>query len=113
MRKAIIGIAIFAIVGIFAWGWLGGFERVTAARIETALTENGVPEPIAACMGTRLSERLTIGQLRELESIAEREVEAGVPQSTVELLERIRSVEDRELIEVVGTSAAICSFTAG
>ena len=36
-----------------------------------------------------------------------------MPTSMVEFLERMRSIEDRELIEVVGTSAAICSFTAG
>ncbi|MBX7541071.1 hypothetical protein [Qipengyuania sphaerica] len=112
MRKVLIGIALLALVGIGVWGLMGGFERVTAGRIETALVERGVPQPVAACMGTRLSERLTISQLRELERIGEREREAGVPTSTVEFLERIRSVEDVELIEVVGTSAAICSFTA-
>ena len=112
MRKAIIWIALLAIIGMAVWGYFGGFERVTAGRIETALVERGVPQPVAACMGTRLSERLTISQLRELERIGEREAEAGVPTSTVEFLERIRSVEDQELIEVVGTSAAICSFTA-
>ena len=112
MRKAIIWIALLAIVGLGVWGYFGGFERVTAGRIETALVERGVPQPVAECMGTRLSERLSISQLRELERIGEREREAGLPTSTVEFLERIRSVEDAELIEVVGTSAAICSFTA-
>ena len=112
MRKVIIWIALLAIIGMAVWGYFGGFERVTAGRIETALAERGVPQPVAECMGTRLSERLTISQLRELERIGEREAEAGVPTSTVEFLERIRSVEDVELIEVVGTSAAICSFTA-
>ena len=112
MRKIVIIVAVL-LVGIGAWAWFGGFERVTAGRIETALAERGVPQPIAACMGTRLSERLTLSQLRELERLGEREAEAGMPTSTVEFLERIRSVEDRELIEVVGTSAAICSFTAG
>ncbi|QZD89064.1 hypothetical protein K3148_09465 [Qipengyuania aurantiaca] len=112
MRKAIIWIAVLAIVGMGLWGYFGGFERVTAGRIESALVTRGVPQPVAACMGTRLSERLTISQLRDLERIGEREAEAGLPTSTVEFLERIRSVEDAELIEVVGTSAAICSFTA-
>ncbi|MBX7456719.1 hypothetical protein K3152_00515 [Qipengyuania sp. 1NDH17] len=112
MRKAIIVIALLAIVGLGVWGYFGGFERVTAGRIETALVERGVPQPVAQCMGTRLSERLTISQLRELERLGTREREAGLPASTVEFLERIRTVEDAELIEVVGTSAAICSFTA-
>ena len=112
MRKTIIWVAVLAIIGMAVWGYFGGFERVTAARIETALTERGVPQPVAECMGTRLSERLTISQLRELERIGEGDGEAGMSASTVEFLERIRSVEDRELIEVVASSAAICSFTA-
>ena len=113
MRKVLIVIALLALVGLGIWGLTGGFERVTADRIQTALTDNGVPEPIAACMGTRLSERLTIGQLRELENLAERERAAGIPRSTVEMLERVRAVEDRELLETVAATAAICSFTAG
>ena len=111
MRKVVIGIGIAAIIGLFAWGYFGGLERVTAGRIEATLVEKGVPQPVAACMGTRLSERLTIGQLRELQAIGEREGEAGMPANIVEFLERLRSIEDRELIEVVGTSAAICSFS--
>lgn len=113
MRKTLIVIVLLALAGIGLWGALGGFERVTADRIESALVDRGVPQPVAACMVTRMSERLTISQLRELERLGEREGEAGLPASTVEFLERLRSVEDRELIEVVGTSAAICSFSAG
>ncbi len=111
MRKVVVIVAVLAL-GLGAWVYFGGLERVTAGRIETALVERGVPQPVAECMGTRLSERLSIAQLRALERLGKREREAGVPTSTVEFLERIRSVEDAELIEVVGTSAAICSFTA-
>ena len=113
MRKVLIIVVVVALVGIGLWGYFGGFERVTAGRIEAALVERGVPQPVAACMATRMAERLSIGQLRELQQMGEREREAGIPASTVEFLERLRSVEDRELIEVVGTSAAICSFSAG
>ena len=111
MRKVVIILALLAI-GLGIWMYSGGLERVTAGRIENALTARGVPEAVAACMGTRLSERLTVSQLRELEAMREREVEAGVPASTVEFLERLRNTEDRELLEVVGSSAAICAFTA-
>ncbi|UOR15433.1 hypothetical protein [Qipengyuania aquimaris] len=113
MRKTLIAIILLALVGIGVWAYFGGFERVTAARIESALVERGVPQPVAACMGTRLSERLTIGQLRELERMRIREKEAGLPTSTIEFLERLRTVEDAEVIEVVGSSAAICAFSRG
>ena len=113
MRKTLIILVVLALVGIGLWAYFGGFERVTAARIESALVERGVPQPVAACMGTRLSERLTIGQLRELERLRVREKEAGLPTSTIEFLERLRTVEDAEVIEVVGSSAAICAFSRG
>ena len=112
MRKFLF-LGLILLLGIGAFVYFGGFERVTAGRIESALVERGVSQPVAACMGERLSKRLSIGQLRELQQIGAREQEAGMPTSMVEFLERMRSIEDRELIEVVGTSAAICSFTAG
>ena len=112
MRKIVIILAV-VLVGIGAWAYFGGFERVTAGRIESALVERGVPQPVAACMGTRLAEKLTISQLNELRQMGAREREAGMPASMVEFLERLRSVEDREMIAIVGSSAAICSFTAG
>lgn len=112
MRKTVIILAVMAIGGIFLWGALGGLDRVTANRIETTLVEKGIPQPIAACMGQRLSERLSLNQLRKLENLQARENESEVPLSIAEFLERLRRVDDPEAIEVVGTSAAICSFTA-
>ena len=112
MRKMLIILALLAVVGIGLWGWFGGVERVTAGRIEAVLVDKGIPQPVAACMGTRMSERLSLNQLRKLENLQAREGEDAVPLSMSEFLERLRRVDDREAIEVVGSSAAICSFTA-
>ncbi|MEQ8771473.1 MAG: hypothetical protein RIC51_01360, partial [Erythrobacter sp.] len=62
---------LVAIVVIAAGAWLvlredGVLEQVTAARVEDALVANGMPAPMAECMGERLVDRLTIGQLRRL-----------------------------------------------
>ena len=111
MRKAIIGIALVAILGFFAWGYFGGIERVTAGRIESVLVDKGISQPVAACMGSRMAERLSLNQLRKLENLQAREGESTVPLTMAEFLERLRRVDDPEAIEVVGTSAAICSFT--
>ncbi len=113
MRKTVIAIAVLALVGIGLWGWFGGVERVTASRIEAVLVDKGIPQPVAACMGGRMAERLSLMQLRKLENLQAREGESEVPLTMAEFLERLRRVDDREAIEVVGTSAAICSFTAG
>ena len=112
MRKIIIIIALLAIGGLFLWGALGGVEQVTSDRIETTLVDKGIPRPVAACMGQRLSERLSLNQLRKLENLQAREGESELPLTMAEFLERLRRVDDPEAIEVVGTSAAICSFAA-
>ena len=112
MRKVLIAIVLLGLLGIGLWGWFGGVERVTAGRIEAVLVDKGIPQPVAACMGTRMAERLSLVQLRKLENLQAREGESAVPLTMAEFLERLRRVDDPEAIEVVGTSAAICSFTA-
>lgn len=112
MRKVVIIIALLAILGLFAWGALGGLDRVTAGRIESVLTQQGIPQPVAACMGERMAERLSLAQLRKLERLQAQEGEGEMPANMAEFLERLRRVDDREAIEVVGTSAAICTFAA-
>ncbi|MBX7495515.1 hypothetical protein K3172_06545 [Qipengyuania sp. 6B39] len=111
MRKVLILLAVLAI-GLGAWAMLGGVEQVTASRIESTLVDKGIPQPVAACMGSRMAERLSLNQLRKLQNMQARDGETEVPLSMAEFLERLRRVDDPEAIEVVGTSAAICSFTA-
>ena len=113
MRKLVIAIALLALVGGGLWLWLGGLDKVTAGRIEAVLVEKGIPGPVAACMGTRMAERLTLSQLRKLQNMQAREGESAVPLNMAAFLERLRRVDDVEAIEVVATSAAICSFTNG
>ena len=71
MRNFLILLFVL-LFGVGAFVYFGGFERVTAGRIESALVERGVSQPVAACMGERLSKRLSIGQLRELQQIGAR-----------------------------------------
>ena len=111
MRKLLIVLALLAI-GLGAWALFGGVERVTAGRIESTLVDKGIPQPVAACMAGRMSERLSLNQLRKLQNMQARDGETSVPLSMAEFLERLRRVDDREAIEVVASSAAICSFTA-
>ncbi|WP_324828093.1 hypothetical protein [Qipengyuania zhejiangensis] len=113
MRKIFIVMALLALAGVGLWAWLGGAEKVTAGRIEAVLVEQGIPAPVAACMGTRMADNLSLVQLRKLQQLQPSEDEGAVPINMAEFLERLRRVDDPEAIEVVATSAAICSFTAG
>ena len=88
----------------------GVLEQVTASRVEQALLDNRVPAPMAACMGPRLADRLSIGQLRALERAKPQEGETTVPLSTGEAMARLRRIEDREAVEQVVVSAGTCGF---
>jgi hypothetical protein len=61
MRPILIPIALsLAVVGC----------ATPSQRIERKLVEVGVPFRVAECMGVRLSQRLTMGQLRQLDRLA-------------------------------------------
>ena len=107
----ILGLAI--VLGGGAWFALrddGVLEQVTAARVEQALLDNRVPEPMAACMGPRLADRLSISQLRALERAKPQAGESTIPLSTGEAMARLRRVDDREAVEQVVLVAGGCGF---
>ncbi len=110
MRRVLIVVVVLALLGVGAWAWFGGFQQVTAARIETTLVERGVPRPMASCMGARMADRLTLSQLRKLRQLGPADGESAVPISTRELLARLRRVDDPEAMRIAATSAAICAF---
>ena len=110
MRLIAVGLAVL-VIAIGAWLVLredGILEQVTAARVEQALIDNGMPEPMADCMGERLVDRLDIAQLRKLERLAPEQGEAGIPRSISEALDRLYRVDDPEAVEALATSAAGC-----
>ena len=99
------------IIALGAWFVLredGMLEQVTAQRVEDALVANGMPAPMAECMGARLVDRLTIEQLRRLERLAPEEGETAVPRSVRDALDRLGRVDDPEPLEALGSSAAGC-----
>lgn len=110
MRKALILIIVLALAGTAAWLYFGGVERVTETRVRTALTEQGVPPRLAECMAGRMTEQLTIAQLRSLERLAPLEGEPGIPLAPGDVIERMRRVDDPQAIEVTVRAAAGCSL---
>ncbi|TMM48892.1 hypothetical protein [Qipengyuania marisflavi] len=111
MKRAVIIGLVAAALAVGAWFVFGGgLDRVAQSRIETALVANGLPQPMAACMATRLTERLTVVQLRKLERLEPEEGESVVPTNLSGLLERVRRIDDPEVIEVAASSAAMCAF---
>ncbi|MEO0589154.1 MAG: hypothetical protein AAFZ11_01190 [Pseudomonadota bacterium] len=88
----------------------GVLEQVTAARVEQALLDNRVPAPMAACMAPKLADQLTITQLRELEALAAREAESGVPQNAREALARLAGLQSEESVRTVAEVGTTCTI---
>ncbi len=109
MRWVLIILAIAAI-GIGAWAFSGGIERTAEERIESELVARGLPEPLANCMAQRMADRLTLSQLRQLERLRAQEGEADDAMTMPDFLERVRRIDDPEVIEVTASSAAVCAF---
>ncbi|MEE4206550.1 MAG: hypothetical protein V2I39_09660 [Erythrobacter sp.] len=104
---------LLAIVLVAVGAWLllredGMLERVTETRVERALIDNGMPEPMAGCMAPRLVDRLTGEQLRKLERLAPEEGESAVPRSIREALDRLNRVDDPEAVEALASATAGC-----
>lgn len=107
---------VLFLLGLGAFYVLGGeklVEKVTEARVEQALVDNGVPARMSACMAPRLVDRLTIRQLRKLERFAPEEGESRVPLSTGEAMARLRRVDDRQAVEEVVVVAGGCGIDIG
>ncbi|QPC99513.1 hypothetical protein [Qipengyuania soli] len=110
MKRVLLVIVVLLIAGGAVWFFTGGPERVARQRIESELVARGLPQPMAECMATRMSEQLSIAQLRKLEALKPEAGEADVPMTVAGVLERVRRVGDPEVVEVTATSAAICAF---
>lgn len=112
MRRAVLVLFVLVLVGVSAWLYFGGIERVTASRIERTLVARGIPEPMAGCMAVRMADRLSLAQLRRLERLGPDEGESAEPRSAGDLLARLRRVDDPEAVQIAATAAAVCAFGA-
>ena len=111
MKRALIIAAILVLGGVIVWATVGGgLQGSVEDRLETEMVARGLPQPMAECMAGRLAERLSIGQIRKLENLGAQEGEADIPLSMAEFLERVRRVDDPEVLEVTASSAEICAF---
>ncbi len=96
MRRAIILAAI-------ALGLSGCASKLAYGRVKSALTEAGLSDANASCMADRMTDKLTVAQLRKLERLK------GEKRSVLDYVAAVRRVGDAEAIQVTLSSAALCS----
>ena len=82
------------------------------ARVRSKLVEAGLRPPVAACMAERMVDRLSLAQLKRLQSLgglAKHDVR-GI--SVDELVHRLRALDDPEIVSVVLRAGIGCSIAA-
>ncbi|WP_336986070.1 hypothetical protein [Altererythrobacter aquiaggeris] len=110
MKKAlVVFIAALLAAGVYLL-FFGGIEQVTQYRVKTALTDAGVGERTADCMARRMTDRLTIEQLRRLETLGAAE---GGKLNLGDYVERVRDIGDDKVVTVTATSAGLCAIGLG
>jgi hypothetical protein len=71
--------------------------------VRSALLDAGLSQSNAACMANRMTDKLTIFQLRKLQQLK------GEKRSLSDYVAAVRRVDDAEALAVTASSAALCS----
>ena len=77
--------------------------KLAEGRVRSALMDAGLSRPNAACMAERMTDRLSLGQLRKLQALQ------APKRSLQDYVYTVRRVGDRQLIEVTVSSALLCA----
>lgn len=88
-------------------------ERIAEDRVRSALVGAGLSEPNAACMAQRMVDRLTIDQLRRLETLSGTSRASLSGLSLGGYVDLVRRVGDAEVVAVTTSSAALCATGLG
>lgn len=101
MRRSLVLAALIVL------GLSGCVSKLAYGRVKSALTEAGLSEANAACMADRMTDKLTIMQLRKLQALR------GEKRSLSDYVAAVRRVNDPEVLAVTATSAAVCTTGIG
>jgi hypothetical protein len=78
-------------------------SKLAYGRVKSALLDAGLSERNSACMADRMTDKLTLAQLKKLEKLK------GEKRSLLDYVSAVRRVGDVDAIEVTASSAALCT----
>ena len=78
-------------------------SKLAYGQVKSAMIEAGLSEPNSACMATRMTDRLSLGQLQKLKRLK------GEKRSLFDYVAAVRRVGDSEAVQVAASSAALCA----
>ena len=99
--RAIVPIGAL-LASLLALGACSTPETMTRTGLENA----GISKPVAGCMARRMVDRLSLLQLRRLSALGKAKQSRDLDQ----LLRRLRSLDDPEIVRVTASSAALCAI---
>jgi hypothetical protein len=102
MKKFILLIVVLAMSGC----------ATPESRVRTGLVNAGLSEPVAACMARRMVDRLSLPQLRRLQSISTLRGQRIGELTVAQFLHRARALEDPEILSVVASAALRCAISS-
>lgn len=82
------------------------------ARVRSKLIEAGLRPPVAACMAERMVDRLSLVQLKRLQSLGGLASRDPRGMSIDEFAHRLRALNDPEIVSVVLRAGIGCSIAA-
>lgn len=82
------------------------------ARVRTKLIEAGIRPPVAGCMAERMVDRLSLVQLKRLQSLGGLASHDMREMSVDELVRRLRALRDPEIVSVVLKAGIGCSIAS-
>lgn len=100
------------LAGFTALGLLVGCASLAQPTVRGALIDAGARPAVADCMADRMTDRLSIAQLRKLSRARATAEEAKDGLSAAEVLARVRRVGDPEAVAVTASAAALCQLSS-
>jgi predicted Zn-dependent protease len=82
------------------------------SRVRAGLINAGISTPVATCMAKRMTDRLSLDQLRRLQSISTLRDERIGQMTMSQFLHKIRALDDPEIVSVVTSAGIRCAITS-
>jgi hypothetical protein len=77
--------------------------KLAEGRVKSALVDAGLSDSNAACMAERMTDRLSIGQLKRLQALQ------GPKRGLMDYVATVKRLGDAELLGVTTSAAALCA----
>jgi hypothetical protein len=78
-------------------------SKLAYGSVKSAMVDAGLSEKNAACMASRMTDRLSLVQLNKLKQLK------GEKRSLTDYVNAVRRVGDAEALSVTASSAALCA----